>query len=60
MATKQLAVKQQEFLQHYLGADTGLYGNATRCYLRIYECNLKAAESGGTRLLQNAKVKRPT
>jgi len=55
--TRQITVKQQGFLRHYLGADPRLHGNATQCYLRVYECSLKAAESGGARLLQNAKVK---
>ncbi len=57
MTTGKLTIKQQLFLQHYLGADTSLHGNATQCYLKVYECNLKAAESGGARLLQNARVK---
>jgi len=56
VGTKELTVKQQAFLKHYLGADMGLHGNATQCYLTVYECTLKAAESGGARLLQNAKV----
>ena len=57
VTTGKLAIKQQLFLQHYLGADTRLHGNATQCYLKVYGCNLKAAESGGARLLQNVKVK---
>ena len=57
MTTGYLTIKQQRFLQCYLGADPRLHGNATQCYLTVYECTLKAAESGGARLLQNAKVK---
>jgi len=57
MMTGKLTVKQQRFLEFYLGADLRLHGNATQCYLKVYECNLKAAESGGARLLQNVKVK---
>ena len=56
MDTRQLTVKQQAFLRHYLGADPRLHGNATQCYLKVYQCSLKAAESGGARLLQNVKV----
>jgi len=56
MTTGKLTIKQQLFLQHYLGADTSLHGNATQCYLKVYQCNQKAAESGGARLLQNAMV----
>ena len=56
MDTRQLTVKQQRFLECYLGADPGLHGNATKCYLKVYQCSLKAAESGGARLLQNVKV----
>ena len=57
MAQSKLTIKQQRFLEFYLGADSRLHGNATQCYFKIYECSLKAAESGGARLLQNAKVK---
>jgi hypothetical protein len=57
VTTSNLTVKQQRCLGLYLGADPRFHGNATQCYFKVYECSLKAAESGGARLLQNGKVK---
>ncbi len=55
--TEYLTVKQQAFLEYYLGVDPGLHGNATKSYMAAYGCSEKCAGASGPRLLENVRIK---
>ena len=56
MMTEKLTIKQQRFLELYLGAEPGLSGNATKAYQAAYGCTTRAAGASGDRLLKNAVI----
>lgn len=47
-----LNTKQKLFCEEYIKTL-----NATRSYMKVYNCTLKSAETQGWRLLQNVKIK---
>ena len=55
--TGKLTIKQQRFLELYLGAEPGLSGNATKAYQSAYGCSEKCAGASGPRLLANVRIK---
>ena len=55
--TGKLTVKQQRFLEFYLGAEPELAGNATKSYMAVYGCSEKCAGASGPRLLENVRIK---
>ena len=54
--TGKLTVKQQRFLELYLGDDPDLHGNATRSYAKSYGCTTRSAAAAGERLLRNVEI----
>ena len=54
--TGKLTIKQQRFLELYLGDDPDLHGNATKAYQAAYGCTTRAAGASGDRLLKNAVI----
>jgi len=57
MMTGKLTVKQQRFLEFYLGMGPELVGNATKSYMAAYGCSEKCAGASGPRLLENVRIK---
>ncbi len=57
VTTTKLTIKQQRFLEFYLGADPELAGNATQSYKAAYGCSVKVADKAGPRLLGNVGIK---
>ncbi len=57
MTTGKLTVKQQRFLEFYLGVEPELAGNATKSYMTAYGCSEKCAGASGPRLLENVRIK---
>jgi phage terminase small subunit len=57
MMTGKLTIKQQRFLELYLGAEPGQSGNSTKSYMAAYGCSEKCAGASGPRLLANVRIK---
>jgi phage terminase small subunit len=57
MMTGKLTIKQQQFLELYLGAEPGRSGNSTKSYMSAYGCSEKCAGASGPRLLANVRIK---
>jgi phage terminase small subunit len=57
MMTGELTIRQQRFLELYLGAEPGLSGNSTKSYMAAYGCSEKCAGASGPRLLANVRIK---
>lgn len=50
-------VKQQAFLKLYLGRAAHYHGNATKCYVKTYDCtNERVAQTSGSRLLKQPDI----
>ena len=57
MQTQRLNPKQRLFLKLYTGKDPAMYGNASKCYRVVYDCNdPRSAQVGGSRLITNPKI----
>lgn len=56
MMTGKITIKQQRFLELYLGAEPGLSGNATKSYMAAYSCSERCAGASGPRLLDNIRI----
>jgi hypothetical protein len=49
--------KNLQFLRLYLGRNSKYFGNATRCYAKVYECtNERVSQTSGSRLLRRPEI----
>lgn len=57
MQSQPLNPKQRKFLRLYLGRDDRYLGNATKCYMLVYDCESeRVAQTSGSRLLKNPVI----
>lgn len=49
--------KQRDFLKLYVGRNSRYHGNATRCYMKAYDCdNERVAQTSGSRLTKLPEI----
>jgi murein L,D-transpeptidase YcbB/YkuD len=56
MQSRGLNPNQAKFLSLYLGRDEQFFGNATKCYARVYKASERQAQVGGSRLLKHELI----